>query len=307
MITQQALRHGRRHVERFALFHRRGYKALPFVPLQPQVIAARQLAAWKGTTAANVLPAALAIENACEDVENQSIRRRSARVDAIDLAEFGHLDGSSPALTFRQTVPGRQPFFEHLTHVVGLLAILAGQQLAGRGQTVDSLARLPLAAPVGVLLGHAAEKGALGVTAPALIPIVAGDGDEFLADELDDFLIGESERTARDAVVSGAAERMAVHLPQQDGLALCRGLSPRFPQVRQPGDAVPARFFLRRLDQQMQIGELIVRQRFDGVRGRSACQRQRTNSQARQPLHRIFLNREGNRWASFVGPPYKAV
>ena len=51
----------------------------------------------------------------------------------------------------------------------------------------------------------------------------------------DDFGIGECERTARDAVVSGAPKRMAVHLPKQDGLtgfgrllaSLCKAREPR--------------------------------------------------------------------------------
>src|SRR5205085_373576 len=47
-------------------------------------------------------------------------------------------------------------------------------------------------------------------------------------------------RTARDPVVSDTAERVPVHLPEQDGLAGPGGLPPRLPEVGPPGDGRPA-------------------------------------------------------------------
>src|SRR5262249_59691845 len=69
--------------------------------------------------------------------------------------------------------------------------------------------------------------------------VVGADGDELLAGQADHFLVGEGERTARDPVVSGTAERVAIHLPQQDRFAEPGGLPASLPEVGPPGDGGP--------------------------------------------------------------------
>jgi hypothetical protein len=82
---------------------------------------------------------------------------------------------------------------------------------------------------LGTLIGDLAKKLTLGVLASALIPVVGDDRNEILLDDALNVVIGESERTARDSVVSSTAERMSVHLPQKNWLALGSGFFASFP------------------------------------------------------------------------------
>src|SRR5262249_62192722 len=96
--------------------------------------------------------------------------------------------------------------------------------------------------------GDLAEEGSLVVVAAALIPVVAGHGDERLPGQADEVRIGEGKHTARDTVVSGAAQRVPVHLPEQDRLALRRRLPARLPQAGLPGARRPPVLTGDRLD-----------------------------------------------------------
>src|SRR5262249_59614109 len=116
------------------------------------------------------------------------------------------------------------------------------------------------------LVGDLAEEFPLVVLAAALVPVVGDDGYELVAGHADDVLVGERERTARDAVVSDTAERVAVHLPQEDRLALGGGPLPGLPQARQPGDFRPAVLARLRLDERVQRGELVRLDRLGGER-----------------------------------------
>ena len=91
------------------------------------------------------------------------------------------------------------------------------------------------------LIGDLSEEVPLGVLAAPLVPVVSGHGHKVLARHADDFRIGKSEHTARHAVVSGAAKRIAVHLPQEDRLTGGSRLPARFPQAGQPRDLCPLR------------------------------------------------------------------
>src|SRR5262249_25241471 len=107
------------------------------------------------------------------------------------------------------------------------------------------------------LVGDAAEELAHGIIPTALVPVVAGDGNEMLIGPADDLGIGESERTARDAVVSGTAERMAVHFPKQDRLTLRGGELAGLPQIGLPADLCPLVLARTGLDEGEQLVELL--------------------------------------------------
>src|SRR5205823_9098335 len=101
-------------------------------------------------------------------------------------------------------------------------------------KAIDALPRRAACALARPLVGDAAEKLPFGIIAAALVPVVAGDRDVLLVRHADDVRVRERERTARDAVVSGTAERMAVHFPQDQGLALGGGFRAGLPEARQP-------------------------------------------------------------------------
>src|SRR5262249_16330729 len=142
-------------------------------------------------------------------------------------------------------------------HVGGLAGVLVGKQFAVGGEDVDALPRGAASAFAWALVGDGAEELALGVVAAALIPVVGADGDEILCGPPDDLGVGEGERTARDPVVSGTAERVPVHLPQEDGLALLRGQLAGAPQVGQPGDGGPRLLGLARFDDLAEFVEVL--------------------------------------------------
>jgi hypothetical protein len=123
-----------------------------------------------------------------------------------------------------------------------LAGVLVRQELALRSQAVDTLASRAVFSCARSLVGYLAEKGALGIPAPALVPIVANDRDKLFIGKADDLRIGKSERTARDAVVSGTSQRIAVHLPEENRLVLGLGLVARLGQIGKPVDFQP--FFL---------------------------------------------------------------
>jgi len=54
--------------------------------------------------------------------------------------------------------------------------------------------------------------------------------------------IGEGERTAQDCIASSTAQRMAIHLPQQDWLPFSGGKLSCVPQAGKPGNAGPCLF-----------------------------------------------------------------
>src|SRR5262249_3326155 len=177
------------------------------------------------------------LEDAGVDVEDEPALRRGARVAGIDLARVGDLHRAGPALVGGELLPARQGVAQHLEHDLRVLVVAGGPQLPRRRQAGDPLPRAAAGTLARALVGHLAEEGALVVVPAALIPVVPGHGDERLFGQADDLGVGEGERTARDAVVSGTAERVPVHLPQQDRLALRRRLPARIPQAGARGGA----------------------------------------------------------------------
>src|SRR6185369_3707142 len=111
-------------------------------------------------------------------------------------------------------------FFEDAAHHVGVVVIAIAEQLAVGGEDVDALPCRAALALAWALIGDLAEEFTLGVLLAALIPVVAGHGHKLLLGHADHFGVGECGHTAHDAVVSGTAERMAVHLPKENRFAL---------------------------------------------------------------------------------------
>src|SRR5206468_107686 len=93
--------------------------------------------------------------------------------------------------------------------IIRMASVLVGEQLAVGGEAVDALAGRAALALARPLVGDGAEEFALAVVAAALIPVVGGDGHILLGGHPNDFGVGEGERTARDPVVSGTAQRVA--------------------------------------------------------------------------------------------------
>jgi Amt family ammonium transporter len=92
------------------------------------------------------------------------------------------------------------------------------EQLAGRGEGVESLARRAALSCPRSLVGDTSEKLSCGIPALTFKPVIRGDGDEPAADDLDVGGIGERQRTVAHTVVSRAAQGMSVHLPEQWGV-----------------------------------------------------------------------------------------
>ena len=141
--------------------------------------------------------------------------------------------------------------------------IAVGQELAGGRENVHALPRGAALAFTRSLVGDFAEELPLGVLTAALIPVITGHRDELLLGQTNDIRISKSEHTAHDAIVSDAAERMAVHLPKQNRLALGGGLGPRLSQARQPGDLQKLLFIGARFDQRTKVGKLLGCDRLD--------------------------------------------
>src|SRR5262249_51911919 len=132
--------------------------------------------------------------------------------------------------------------------------------------------------------------------------IIAGDGNEAGVGQADDFRIGENERTARDAVVSGTAERMTIHLPHQDRLTLLRGLSPRFPEIDLPQDLFPLLLYRLWLDQPVQFFELIWGHRLGGGRkGRQDHGGKETPAGGDSHVHETSSASTCGRWCIVLG------
>src|SRR5229473_5376571 len=117
--------------------------------------------------------------------------------------------------------------------------IAVSQELARGGETVNALPRRAIYSFLGSLIGHRAEESSLLVVPATLVPVVADHGNIIFLSHPDDFRIGERGRTARDDVVSAAPQGVAVHFPEQDGLALSGRLATSFPQLRCPGNLRP--------------------------------------------------------------------
>ena len=132
------------------------------------------------------------------------------------------------------------------------------------------------------LIGDFTEKLTFSILAAALIPVVGDDRDEIVFDDLLDIIVGECERTARDSIVSSTAERMPVHLPQKNRLALGRCFLASLPQVGLPADLEPFVVLFGRRDGRLHRGECFSVK--PGVRRQQQRQRQQ------HPGHRGMIS-----------------
>src|SRR5262249_62325328 len=107
------------------------------------------------------------------------------------------------------------------------------------------------AAALVALLDDEPEESSLSVFPALQVRGVLGDGDELPRHELHDLRIGIDERTARHAVVSDTAERVAVHRPHEERLSFRERAAPPFPQVRLPRNLRPAHLLRARPDRRM--------------------------------------------------------
>src|SRR5438105_9159698 len=123
------------------------------------------------------------------------------------------------------------------------------QGLAAGRENVDALPSRAAFAFPRPLVGDLAEELTLVVVAPPLVPIVSGHGNERFSSKSDECRVGEGERPARHTIVSGTAERIPVHFPEKDRLALRRRLLARLPKIRQPRNLIPFVFGCTGLDQ----------------------------------------------------------
>lgn len=140
--------------------------------------------------------------------------------------------------------------------------IAIGQEFPRGGEDIHALSGRATLAMARTLIGHFAEKIAFRILAAALIPIVGSHGNKLGLGKSNDIGIGEGEHTAHDAIVSGAAQGMAVHFPKKDRFALRGRLSPRFSKAGEPGNLQIFFFFLSWFYQGMEIGELGWSDRF---------------------------------------------
>ncbi len=101
------------------------------------------------------------------------------------------------------------------------------------------------------LVHYFPEKRTLGILLPMEVPLVARIRDEVVFENPNDFRVGEDEPTARYAVVSSAAQRVAVHDPHEYRLTLPRSRSAGFGQVRYPRNLCPPFPFSLRGDRRM--------------------------------------------------------
>jgi hypothetical protein len=216
------------------------------------------------------MPLGVAFQDSGEYVDDQSAIGRSSRVSLVDAGNSQIWDFDCARLPFvvGQAAPSRESVGKDSAQYLGVAGVLVSQKSAAGGQAVDALASRSAFSLARSLVGNGAEELALGVFSPPLVPVVGGDGNELVAGETDDLGVGEDERTARDAVVSRAAEGVSVHFPQQDGLAFRGSQPPCLPQAGSPGNRQPGFVAVARRDQLVQRRERFRRQRLNGTRER---------------------------------------
>ena len=98
----------------------------------------------------------------------------------------------------------------------------------------------------GPLVGHRAEKLSEWIVLAPLVPIISSNDYEVFPQQLLHSGMAEDELTVRDSIVSGAAKRMTVHFPEEDGLAFpCRALT-SLPEINFPVELEPTGGSFRR-------------------------------------------------------------
>lgn len=184
-----------------------------FLLRQPEMVAAGLISFALG--ADGLLQAEIGfLHQSSEDFERLCSLRHGAIELFVGFRIVFHLHRARFAAISRELLPFTKRLLDGIERGLGVLTgVLVREEFAVRRQAINALAgRTPFALSR-TLVGHAAEKPPLGVLAAALVPVVGDDRDEVVFDDLLNVVIGEGERTARDSVVSGAAERVPVHLP----------------------------------------------------------------------------------------------
>lgn len=119
--------------------------------------------------------------------------------------------------------------------------VIIAEELSGCGEDVVTLSS-PTGRATWSLIGDGAEELTFGILPAALIPIICRYGDELLAEELLDFGIWKDQQPVSHAIVSYAAKRMAIHLPEVDRLPCVTRFTSCFPKVSAPLDLRPCGF-----------------------------------------------------------------
>ncbi len=172
---------------------------------------------------------------------------------------FGDVQGGVRRWLF---VPFVQGAFEHGVYFVCITGVDGGKQGAVCRAGVEALAGGSGlgAAAVMALFGYEAEEFSFGVLLGLGIAAVVRNGEEGGVQNLDDVWVGEYGRTARNAVVSDTAKRVAVHGPDEHGEVGCLGFAPGLPEVCFPGDCGPFLFFWCGSDGGQKGGEDVLRE-----------------------------------------------
>src|SRR5207249_6032187 len=162
-----------------------------------------------------------------------------------------------PLVAGRLFSPPPQRLLQHPPHRLGLAGIDRGEEAPLGRAGIDPLARGagPGAASVVPLLSDAPKELPFRVLLALKVRAILGHGNEVAGRKIHHFGIGEGERPARHAVVSDAAQRVAVHCPEEDRLSRRPGEAPGSPQVDLPWNLRPAPLLRSRLDRPVQTRE----------------------------------------------------
>ena len=183
--------------------------------------------------------------------ERQSVFRIGPSESRIDGIGIGNIVRRAPG---RALSPPFQALLEHFQERGGIPRVDGPQQFSLRGTRVQSLpgGRGFGAPAIMALLRDEAEELALGVFLRLGVAAVVRNGNVGIVEDPDNFGMGENGLTARDAIVSDTAERVAVHRPDEHRSVYRGRATPGRPEVCLPADIGPPHFLGFRPDQRGQ-------------------------------------------------------
>ena len=209
-----------------------------FFLLEPEVIDGGEVS---GGGAVGLWRVEFEWEGAGMNFEDLAALGEGAVEAGVELSEFREvcfLFGWSELGPFFQAFP------EEGEAAFDAVVIVVGEELPSWRENVMALAGRAAFAFSRALVGDEAPKHANLVLTAALIPVVSGEGEEVRDDDLADAVVGEDRQPVDHAVVSGAAERVAVHLPEVDGFSGLGGFLASGPEIGLPRDFEPGGFGL---------------------------------------------------------------
>ena len=107
------------------------------------------------------------------------------------------------------------------------------EQLSGCVADIVTLRRM-LKIVTRTLSGDLAIEFAFGILLPSFVPLIKRHRNELFLEHFDNFGIFKSRLTVEDAVVSRAAQRMAIHRPDKHWLLLLKRHLLGFQQIGLP-------------------------------------------------------------------------